>query len=164
MNSIPPDFIVTTEHRRFAEFCDARRRYRYIGLCYGAAGVGKTLSAQHYAKWFDLQAYFRSPVPSEADVAAVAGSTTVFYTPAVVNTPGRIAQDIQIHRHQLRALAIDVWVQEQAAQQKARRQAEAHKRPTKVEVPAVHRGNVVQLYMSAATPSAEVATTYTQKR
>jgi len=164
MSKAPTDFLVTTEHRRFAEFCDACRRYRYIGLCYGAAGVGKTLSAQHYARWFDLQAYFRAPLPFAADVAAVAGSTTVFYTPAVVNTPGRIAQDIQIQRHQLRALAIDVWVQEQAAQQKARRQAEAHRRPTKVEVPAVHRGNVVQIYVSAATPSVEVATTYAQKR
>jgi DNA transposition AAA+ family ATPase len=164
MNSIPPDFIVTTEHRRFAEFCDACRRYRYIGLCYGAAGVGKTLSAQHYAKWFDLPAYFRAPFPSEADVAAVAGSTTVFYTPAVVNAPGRIAQDIQITRHQLRALAIDVWVQEQAAQQQTRRQAEARMRPTKVKVPVVHKGNIVQIYVSAATPSAESATTYAQKR
>src|SRR4029453_5422980 len=113
MNSIPPDFIVTTEHRRFAEFCDARRRYRYIGLCYGAAGVGKTLSAQHYAQWFDLQAYFRTPLPSEAAVAPVAGSTIVFYTPAVVNAPRHIAQELQIARHQLRALALDVWVQEQ---------------------------------------------------
>src|SRR4029450_4411802 len=106
MSKAPTDFLVTTEHRRFAEFCDACRRYRYIGLCYGAAGVGKTLSAQHYAKWFDLQAYFRTPFPSAADVAAVAGSTTVFYTPAVVNAPRRIAQELQIARHQLRTLAI----------------------------------------------------------
>src|SRR5437899_12812600 len=98
----------------------------------------QTLSAQHYARWFPLQAYFRSPLPSAADVAAVAGSTTVFYTPAVINTPGRIAQDIQITRHQLRALAIDVWLREQAAQQKARRQAEARMRPQKLEAPVVH--------------------------
>src|SRR2546428_3702377 len=151
MSKAPADFMVTAEHRRFVEFCEACRRYRYIGLCYGAAGVGKTLSAQHYAHWFPLQAYARSPLPSEADVAAVAGSTTVFYTPAVVNTPGRIAQDIQIQRHQLRAFAIDVWLREQEAQQKARRQAEARMRPKKVEVPAVHRGNVVQIYVAAAT-------------
>jgi DNA transposition AAA+ family ATPase len=164
MSSVPSDFIVTTEHRRFAEFCDACRRYRYIGLCYGAAGVGKTLSAQHYANCFGLQTYFRSPLPSEADIAAVAGSTTVFYTPAVVNAPGRIAQDLQIQRHQLRALAIDIWVREQAAQQEARRQAEARLRPKKLEPPARHSGNVVQMYVPAVTPSAEVATTYTQQR
>ena len=147
-------FLETNEYRRFAEFCDACRRYRYIGLCYGSPGVGKSLSAQHYANWFHLQAYASSTMPSAADFATVAGSTTVFYTPDVVNAPRRIAQDIDMQRHQLRMLAGEAWLQEQRVQSQVRKQEEARLPPKRMASPKRHHellsGLAAQKYHSSA--------------
>ena len=164
MSSLPADFVVTHEHQRFAEFCDACRRYRYIGLCYGSPGVGKSLSAQCYANWFHLQAYASSTMTSAADFATVAGSTTVFYTPDVVNAPRRIAQDIDIQRHQLRMLAVEAWLQEQRVQSQVRKQEEARLPPKRIASPKRHNGNVVQIYEAATLPGADIAKTYAQQR
>lgn len=82
------DFIVTKEHRRFAEFATAVRKERTIGICHGDAGVGKTLSARRYAHWDTLGAYIDEWGPRTAEDAkhhATANrSRTVFYTPEVL--------------------------------------------------------------------------------
>jgi hypothetical protein len=103
-----PDFVITKEHQRFAEFCEACRRYRYIGVCYGPPGVGKTLSARHYANWPLIEACSPYSFASDTELAALVGSQTIFYTPKVVNSPRQIEQDIQLWRNRLRAIPLEV--------------------------------------------------------
>lgn len=84
-------FIATKEHRRFTEFAEAVRKHRYVGLCYGAAGVGKTLSARRYAHWDVagplIEAWNGRREPKGKKInEALAGSRTVFHTPAVLGT------------------------------------------------------------------------------
>jgi hypothetical protein len=109
----PGTFLETKEYRRFAEFCDACRQHRYIGLCHGFPGVGKTLSAWQYAQWQLIQPYFperfygeyrltcierviantiaihRVPLPPE-----IRRCRSILYTPPVTNTPKRVEQEI----------------------------------------------------------------------
>ncbi len=91
------EFLITKEYRRFAEFCDACRRERYIGLCYGPPGVGKTLSARHYAQWDMLAPVLRSQRTSLAALCEpdVADCRCLFYTPTVTVTPKQLAEDLQ---------------------------------------------------------------------
>ena len=98
----------TLEHRRFAEFCDACKRYRYIGLCYGAPGVGKTVSARHYTNWDRMQDFWNHPGRDSAAVEEIAASSTVFYTAPVVGSPRLIETQIGKLRDRLHSAAIDV--------------------------------------------------------
>ena len=95
--------MVTKEHRRFAEFADAVRRDRYIGLCYGAPGVGKTLSARHYAGWDTVEPYLRAfrlmesvPAPGQA-----LASRSIVYTPTVANTPRTVDKGVTFYHTRL---------------------------------------------------------------
>jgi len=86
----PTQFIVTKEYRRFAEFCDACREARYIGLCYGLPGVGKTVSARQYSHWNQLESLLGGPPPYRHTPMPQRDSgpwRTVLYTPGVTNTP-----------------------------------------------------------------------------
>jgi hypothetical protein len=96
-------FVVTKEHRRFAEFADAVRRDRYIGLCCGAPGVGKTLSAWQYAGWETVEPYLRAfrfldvaPVPQQA-----MASRSIVYTSKVHNSPRIVDKEITFRHERL---------------------------------------------------------------
>jgi DNA transposition AAA+ family ATPase len=94
---LPPvdaDFIVTKEHRRFAEFAAAVRRDRYIGLCYGPPGVGKTLSARRYACWHELEPLLRAARHHFTEGRDRADWHTLLYTPTVSATPRMIDKEL----------------------------------------------------------------------
>ena len=110
-------FLETKEYRRFAEFCDACRTSRYIGLCHGRPGVGKSFSAWHYARWNLIEEHFPGrfyDTPRLAYIEGTIASTVVanagrispqlrecrsaLYTPSVTNTPKRVGQEIHAVR------------------------------------------------------------------
>ena len=91
-------FIATKEHRRFVEFADAVKRQHTIGICFGQAGIGKTLSARRYAHWDRSQQLLETWGPRDdtdfAVYAALAKAKTVFYTPAVLTTPRQLKEEL----------------------------------------------------------------------
>ena len=93
-------FIVTKEHRRFTEFAHAIRTHHTIGVCFGPAGVGKTLSARRPAHWDLAEPLLHTwgpREPSDAQVyAALARSRTVFYTPTVGGTLRELRKDLHL--------------------------------------------------------------------
>src|SRR4051812_15216301 len=89
-------FLITKEVRRFTEFCDACRRYRYIGLCYGPSGVGKSLSARHYTHWEVVEPYVApylyavdGPAPPE-----LASCRSILYSASGSTTPKRLGEQV----------------------------------------------------------------------
>jgi DNA transposition AAA+ family ATPase len=109
MNSDQPAAIVveTLEHRRFAEFCDACKRYRYIGLCYGSPGVGKTLSARHYANWENVQTYWNHQCRTKALLKKISKGSVTFYTSSVLSSPSQLERDIAKTRGLLHRVVIE---------------------------------------------------------
>jgi len=102
------EFLITKEYRRFAEFCDACHRYRYIGLCYGLPGVGKTLSARYYAHW-DLLETVLLPYPTNGAIPPLVTTChTLVYTPSVTTSPERIGREVRKLRFALGWAAEDV--------------------------------------------------------
>lgn len=93
-------FITTKEHKRFIEFANAVRKHRYIGLCFGPAGVGKTLSARRYAHWDQIQPFildWGQRQQSDAQIYTLAERTrTIFYTPAVGGGLRQMKDDLRL--------------------------------------------------------------------
>jgi DNA transposition AAA+ family ATPase len=107
-------FAETKEYLRFGEFCDACRKYRYIGICHGVPGAGKTRSAREYARWDLLSPLFPEELftlvgrryldeqfphkpfatPGSPAFTDVLSCRTVYYTAPVAATPSRIEREV----------------------------------------------------------------------
>lgn len=96
-------FVATKEYRRFEEFCEACRRERYIGLCYGPPGVGKTISARYYAQWDQLEG--RDPLDAGVVVPPeIAACRALLITPGTTNTPRSVREQVSHGQMLLRGL------------------------------------------------------------
>jgi DNA transposition AAA+ family ATPase len=82
------------------------RRDRYIGLCYGPPGVGKTLSARHYTDWDRVEPADPYTGRGAFRPDEVPGNGSVFYTATVVNSPGQIERDIAALRGKMTELVL----------------------------------------------------------
>lgn len=91
-------FAFTDEYFRFMEFCTACEKNRYIGLCYGPPGVGKTLSARRYTQWDELEQFDPNGKDAVSVLAQLDKRSAVLFTPAVTNTPSQIELGIQAAR------------------------------------------------------------------
>ena len=90
MNNVPfsqSQFIQTKEHLRFEEFAEACKKYRYIGLCYGKPGIGKSFSANYYAKWEVFRYYKLIDELDEQMIQGVKECKAILYTAPITNTP-----------------------------------------------------------------------------
>lgn len=92
------NFIITKEYKRFVQFCNACKKEKYIGLCYGDAGVGKSMSAKYFAEWTKIQedierlAYSLIGLYPSIDMKLL---STIIYTPDISNTSKSIKDDIK---------------------------------------------------------------------
>jgi hypothetical protein len=83
--------IQTKEYKRFVEFAQSCMEYKYIGICYGNPGVGKTFSAHEFThpEVFDYYEYnidFNVPLPQKVK-KNFHKCNGVFMTVPVCNTP-----------------------------------------------------------------------------
>jgi hypothetical protein len=96
-------FVETIEDRRFVEFCDACRNFRYIRLCYRPAGIGKTLTAVRDRRADQIVP--RDPWTSE--VKDDRPIDTLLYAISVVNTPSRVDNDFRLGREKVKNIILD---------------------------------------------------------
>ena len=73
-------------------------RHRYIGVCYGAPGLGKTLSARTYAAADDYDYWFANRYRRDSAMpTTLVNSRTLMYTPELTITARRLNLEVGLH-------------------------------------------------------------------
>jgi DNA transposition AAA+ family ATPase len=91
----PAPLLVTKEHRRFLEFADTVRRNRYIGVCVGPPGIGKTLSARAYSGATEWRAWFEQRWKHDANIPDIIDTNrTAMWTPHITTTPRELEREV----------------------------------------------------------------------
>src|SRR5271157_55453 len=89
------EFIQTKEYKKFKEFADSVVEYRYIGICHGEAGVGKSLAASYYSNWDEKIAYEDGVSSITEEIKnKISTCKAVFITTPVYNSPKAIHDKI----------------------------------------------------------------------
>lgn len=101
-------FVETREYRRFAEFCASCRHFRWIGVCTGDAGVGKTASSRRFARWDTLEPFVATYLShANEEPGQLADCRTVLYTASQTDGPRTVATRIAQLRLALSYLVAD---------------------------------------------------------
>ena len=88
-------FGQTKPYQSFVECCDTCRRFRYVAICYGPAGVGKTLAARWYANWDAIEPLLtRRGVRMPVDGMELPQPRVALYTPGRTIRPRQIESDV----------------------------------------------------------------------
>ncbi len=104
---------------------------------------------------------FALPDAAAAALAAASDSHTVFYTPKVVNSPAQVERDIELLRHRLRSLLWEQINREESAARDVLERREKERRDAVFEQDWLAEQAE---HTRQATPFAQVAATYHQKR
>ncbi len=90
-------FFQTHPYSNFVEFCDLCRRFRYVGVCYGPPGVGKTIAARLYAEWDAVEPLLlRTGVRMPAHGGSFPSPRVALYTPGRMIKPKQIENDVAL--------------------------------------------------------------------
>lgn len=88
-------FVHTQEFKRFEEFAVSCTEFRYIGICHGDPGVGKSLAALQYTHWLEEFAVANVVDDIEPQTKKLINKCKgILVTVPVTNTPKIIGREI----------------------------------------------------------------------